>query len=270
MIKLSMLVLLALISPDLSAAPPSWVDGLFELIGKIAAVLGSLAAIWRFLVKPMIETFRNISSMYLRVEELVKQMEANGGSTLRDSLNRIERMIYLLDERQKILLGMVPYGIVETDERGRVTYVNRTYLAWTGRGEDEVHGDGWSNSVHPEDRERIRREWTEAVREQRAYEGRFRMLDVHGRSFPVSSKAVPMYADTPGSHQPIYPAPIGWLAVLQRCDLEECIERGECVFGADPCRDHLAGRPPIRIQNAKEPGQGTPQTGLRDAGTPQP
>lgn len=212
----------------------SW-QSFFALVGQIAAALAALGSIYRFAIKPMIKTYKRISDMYERVEKLVKEMERNGGSSIRDSLDRIEKSVALIDERQKILLGLVPYGIVETDGKGRVIYANRTYLHWTGRAEPEVIGDGWSNSVHPNDRERIRHEWMEAVKERRAYEGRFLMLDGHGKGFMVSAKAVPMLPDaytTLKDTDPV-PQPIGWLAIIQRCDFEDCPREGSCILAAN-------------------------------------
>ena len=36
-------------------------------------------------------------------------------------------------------------------------------MAFTGQVEDESHGLGWQDVVHPEDRERTQRHWHEAL-----------------------------------------------------------------------------------------------------------
>lgn len=202
---------------------------IFSWIGQIAATLTAVGVIYKFLVRPLILAVKKITSMYEKVEGLVAQFERNGGSSFRDSIDRIERTVTLQDSRQRILLGLVPYSVTETDDKGKLIFCNRVFLQWTGRLEDEVQGDGWVNVVHPDDRERLRREWDEAVVEKRAYEARWRMIDIHGRDFYVFCRCFPMVdgidIDT-GTHN-VY----GWFAVIYKCDGDVCLKNPElCPF----------------------------------------
>lgn len=211
---------------------------IFTYIGQLAAALTAVGVIYKFLVRPVILAVRKISSMYDKVEGLVAQFETNGGSSMRDSVNRIERTIVTQDSRQRILLGLVPFAIVETDAGGKLIFCNRVYMQWTGRTESEVLGDGWINVVHPNDRERVKHEWIEAVIEIRSYEARFKMLDLKGKSFDVFCRCYPMVDD---SHEDI--RSYGWFAVIYKCDSDVCIKDPDaCPFSlaSGTCRggDH--------------------------------
>lgn len=183
----------------------------FAVIGQIAASLTAMGIIWRFAIRPVAKTVQRVTDMYTRVEKLMAQFERNGGSTIRDSLDRIERAVHVQEQRQKIMLGMVPFAVAETDARGKLIFANRTYLHWVGRTESEVLWDGWVNVIHPDDRERVRREWTEAVSEARSYEGQFRMLGTNS-CFEVQCRAVPIRAEDPTDAL----TPFGWVAIIIR------------------------------------------------------
>ncbi|HEX8006828.1 MAG TPA: PAS domain-containing protein, partial [Trebonia sp.] len=45
----------------------------------------------------------------------------------------------------------------------------------TGQSEEEFRGGGWLESIHPEDRERVERDWRECLRTGRLFDDRFRM-----------------------------------------------------------------------------------------------
>jgi PAS domain S-box-containing protein len=46
----------------------------------------------------------------------------------------------------------------QVDSEGRCTQVSETWSSQVGRSVDSLHGDGWLEIVHPEDRVRIKRE----------------------------------------------------------------------------------------------------------------
>jgi len=64
-----------------------------ELILTAAAVLAALGVIHRTLIRPVIRFGHRVESALNEVE---KQLKPNGGSTTRDSLNRVEAMVHNL------------------------------------------------------------------------------------------------------------------------------------------------------------------------------
>lgn len=70
----------------------------------LAALLAALAAIWRYLIRTPIRFAR-------RVEDALKQLSPNGGSSLRDAVDRIEGRTSRIEERLEAIDARV--GVLE-------------------------------------------------------------------------------------------------------------------------------------------------------------
>lgn len=171
-----------------------------EFVGTVLGVLLAVAAMFRLLVatvkwlRPRIRTvFKNLvdfDSLDGKIENLAKatrkleegigvllsEMKPNGGSSLKDQINRIENRQLYLDGRSKAMLNEDFNGVFETDEDGRCNWVNRRFIRMTGRSFEELRGHGWHNIIHPEDRERVEKEWDSAIAENRAFMVSYRMI----------------------------------------------------------------------------------------------
>jgi PAS domain S-box-containing protein len=62
----------------------------------------------------------------------------------------------------------------------------------TGQTEEEFRGGGWLDSIHPEDRERVERDWRECLRTGRLFDDRFRMRAKSGTYRHYDVRAVPI------------------------------------------------------------------------------
>jgi PAS domain S-box-containing protein len=65
----------------------------------------------------------------------------------------------------------------------------------TGQSEEEFRGGGWLGSIHPEDRERVERDWRECLRTGRLFDDRFRMRTKGGAYRHYDVRAVPVQRD---------------------------------------------------------------------------
>src|SRR5215469_2981050 len=65
----------------------------------------------------------------------------------------------------------------------------------TGQTEEEFLGNGWLNSIHPEDRERVERDWRESLRTGRIFDDRFRMRARNEAYRHYDVRAVPIERD---------------------------------------------------------------------------
>ena len=65
----------------------------------------------------------------------------------------------------------------------------------TGHTEEEFRAGGWLEPVHPEDRERVERDWRESLRSGRIFEDRFRMRTRGGGYRHYDVHAVPVERD---------------------------------------------------------------------------
>jgi len=65
----------------------------------------------------------------------------------------------------------------------------------TGQSVEEFTGSGWLDSVHPEDKERVERDWRECVRTGRTFDDRYRVRTKAGSYRHYDVRAVPIERD---------------------------------------------------------------------------
>ncbi len=83
------------------------------------------------------------------------------------------------EQRFHILAQVSPVGIFRTDAAGSCIYVNERWREMAGMSEREAAGEGWARALHPQDRERVFREWQQAASGQHPFrtECRFQRPD---------------------------------------------------------------------------------------------
>jgi PAS domain S-box-containing protein len=67
-----------------------------------------------------------------------------------------------------------PAGIFRTDVTGGCLYVNERWCHIAGMSADAAAGFGWTAAIHPDDRDRVAKEWTQAVRSHRSFTSEYR------------------------------------------------------------------------------------------------
>jgi len=65
----------------------------------------------------------------------------------------------------------------------------------TGQTQEQYAGFGWLNAVHPEDRERVERDWRECVRTGKTFDDRYRIRTKNGSYRHYDVRAVPIERD---------------------------------------------------------------------------
>jgi PAS domain S-box-containing protein len=78
--------------------------------------------------------------------------------SMANSLRQRKRTEIALREseaRFRNLANTAPVMIVASDQTGRATFFNKTWLDFTGRTMDQELGSGWIENVHPDDREQV-------------------------------------------------------------------------------------------------------------------
>ncbi|MEO5817781.1 MAG: ATP-binding protein [Gemmatimonadaceae bacterium] len=96
-----------------------------------------------------------------------------------------------------------------TEERYRALVEASTVLVWnadsggavnempvwrelTGQSTAELHGTGWLDAIHPDDRTRVSAQWGNAVEEERPYTAEYRILGRDGSYLWYRARAVPL------------------------------------------------------------------------------
>lgn len=89
-----------------------------------------------------------------------------------------------------------PLGIFRTDAAGNFVYVNRMYESLCGMPASACMDMGWTNSLHPDDRERVTSGWEKTVNMQQPFATtNYRILRPDSNIIWVSAKAAPIYSD---------------------------------------------------------------------------
>lgn len=95
----------------------------------------------------------------------------------------------------RTLMNLVP-GIVWTARSdGAAEYANEQWYAFTGCAPETPVNEAFLEALHPDDRERVSRSWTEAQRTGSAYQAEMRLRDGHGRYHWFLSQATPLRDD---------------------------------------------------------------------------
>jgi PAS domain S-box-containing protein len=88
------------------------------------------------------------------------------------------------------LAKAAPVGIFHTDAQGNCRYVNQRWCQISGLIPTEALGVGWSQTLHPEDQEKIVTEWNAAVEEERPFQLEYRFRRPDGQETWVFGQAV--------------------------------------------------------------------------------
>jgi len=158
-----------------------------------AAATAAAVTLWKSAVVPTYRFARDFAAVFESLDVIKKQLVPNGGSSLRDAIDRIENRISMTEQRAKLLCMDAPVAIFEADASGNFIHVNRTMTRWTGRNTEDFKGTGWINTIPHPDRFEVFEEWTKAVAQNREYNSRFILQSVTGGEYEVVCVAFPMY-----------------------------------------------------------------------------
>ena len=105
---------------------------------------------------------------------------------------RSEEALRKSEDRFRKLADLAPIGILEYDEAGRCTYANSRWATISGLRLDESIGEGWLTVIHPNDGERVERDWRSAIQAGREWMSEHRLLTQIGLVHWVKAQAEPV------------------------------------------------------------------------------
>jgi PAS domain S-box-containing protein len=105
----------------------------------------------------------------------------------------MEEVLRQSEARFRALADTAPVMIWTTDERGRVSFVNRGWLEFTGTTLEEELGDTWSLGVHPDDAPGVLSSWAEALSRTEPWEREYRLRRHDGVYRWVFDRGVPRF-----------------------------------------------------------------------------
>ena len=86
------------------------------------------------------------------------------------------------EERFRMLCGLAPVGVFQTDPQGRLTYTNQRWRNLAGLHTVAEPRGVWWQAVHPEDRPRVIALWESSLRHGNEFLAEFRFLVERGQS----------------------------------------------------------------------------------------
>jgi len=104
-----------------------------------------------------------------------------------------ERALRESEERFRLIANTAPVMIWMTEVKGHVTYLNETYLDFTGLPLAAVLGDGWMKVAHPDEVERCRDGYVKASEQYEPFQMEQRLRRHDGEYRWMVSTGVPRY-----------------------------------------------------------------------------
>lgn len=97
------------------------------------------------------------------------------------------------EQRFRLMADYAPVFIWMTDDNNQCTYVNQSWLNFTGRGLEDELGDGWLSGIHPEDQGHVRDIYYKSCAARTNFQLEFRIRRNDGRYGWVADTGRPRY-----------------------------------------------------------------------------
>jgi PAS domain S-box-containing protein len=106
---------------------------------------------------------------------------------------RAEQTLRESGERFRDLANNAPVMIWTTDHSGRVTFVNESWLRYTGTTLEEELGETWTLGVHPDDSAEVMESWQSALARREPWEHEYRLRRHDGEYRWIVDRGQPRY-----------------------------------------------------------------------------
>ena len=105
----------------------------------------------------------------------------------------LEKSLEKSEVKFKLLVETLPQLIWMTDAEGKAEFFNSKWEKYTGSKELGRNGEKWLNSVHPDDREEVVRQWKHSVRTGEAFSVEYCLRSAEGEYNWFLAKALPLF-----------------------------------------------------------------------------
>jgi PAS domain S-box-containing protein len=106
-----------------------------------------------------------------------------------------EEAVRRSEERYRSLVQAGAQIVWVTTPKGEIAEDSPEWRWITGQSLEEYLGSGWLDAVHPEDRERVERDWAECVHAGKIFDSRYRVRSKSGSYRHYDVRAVPIERD---------------------------------------------------------------------------
>ncbi|MCW7537398.1 PAS domain S-box protein [Aquabacterium sp. A7-Y] len=155
--------------------------GWFRVVGQRSGWLGfELGLIWMVLASTLM--FVGVALLSARwIARLEAALRASQATLEQRVVERTAQLAEAIErvreseERFRFMAEAAPALIWMSDVDGHCNYVNRSWLQFTGRRMEQETGEGWLQSVHPLDRERVAQGFRQALQSRRTFKQEYRL-----------------------------------------------------------------------------------------------
>ncbi len=172
------------------------------LIGKIVGAMSAIAAFAGVLYTLCLKTKdgylkvkKHIDNACYAMQLVNRELGSNGGSSIKDSIKRIETKISVNDGKYRAAMCLHDEPIWECDKNGNCIWVNHSYSKLTGIDSDYLKNKGWFNIVAESDRSRVRDEWVASIEEERIFTCEYMIKTHEGELIKVRADSYPIVTD---------------------------------------------------------------------------
>lgn len=166
--------------------------------------LGTIGGVcWRYGFKFAIKKYKMYKEHQILVNKLIAQIPVlestlnkihaqlipNGGSSLCDSVNRIENLQIYSDQKQKAIINSLAVGYWISNKDGECTEVGLALCLITDRIEAQMLGNNWINCVYIKDKERVFDQWQLAIEQGTNFKEEYYMVRNDGHYQRVTGTA---------------------------------------------------------------------------------
>ena len=110
---------------------------------------------------------------------------------LRNLQEQTSQALHEIEHRYGMLARFSPVGILHFSPTGQCLDVNERWCAISGLEFKHAAGEGWTGTLHPDDREHVLSTWCEAVRRHTAFNQEYRYRHPNGTITWVINQAMP-------------------------------------------------------------------------------
>ncbi len=104
-----------------------------------------------------------------------------------------ERSLEKSEIRFRLLVETIPQLVWITNDEGKAEFYNSRWKDYTGFADVKTNKNKWLDYVHPGDRDRVSRHWSECLETGNAFSIEYRLLDTEGNFNWFLAKALPLF-----------------------------------------------------------------------------
>lgn len=141
----------------------SFLEKLSTIISIIAVISAAMFRGYKWYKKNKAARAADQQKNDEKLNIIIKQLFPNGGMSAMDQIMEIKKLMMRSVAAQESFFMLSEAPLFTNSETGSCNDVNEAACELYGASKNELLGFGWTNFILPNEREIVKREWTEAI-----------------------------------------------------------------------------------------------------------